>query len=243
LADEVDAKVVAPSDSEVETLYEQNKERIGKPLAEAKPGLVDMMKQNRKIQAMNAFVASLKKDADVKIILEPIRVDIDTKGASFVGEKNAKVTLIEFSDYQCPYCKKVRPSIWKLMDEYKGQIKYVFMDFPLSFHKDAQKAAEAAHCAGDQDKYFEFNKKAFDSQPNIGIEDLKKVAGELGLNVKNFEKCLSSGKHAKEVEASQNVGMAAGVSGTPAYFINGIMLSGAMPYESFKQVIDTELKR
>jgi protein-disulfide isomerase len=162
---------------------------------------------------------------------------------SAMGDKDAKVTLVEFSDYQCPFCKRVRPTIWRLVDEYKGKLRYVFMDFPLSFHKDAKKAAEAARCAGDQGKYFEMNRKLFDNQDKIGIGNLKGYAKELGLDVKKFDKCLDDGAHTKDIEASIAKGSSVGVSGTPAYFINGIMISGAQPYESFKELIDSELKR
>ncbi|MFH0799818.1 MAG: thioredoxin domain-containing protein [Pseudomonadota bacterium] len=243
LTEEIDAKVTAPADSDIQAVYDSSKERLGKPLEEVKGQITEYLKQSRKAQARGNLIAELKKVADVKINIEPPRVTIDTKGAPSVGDKDAKITFVEFSDYQCPFCKRVRPTIWRLTDEYKGKVRYVFMDFPLSFHKDSKKAHEAAHCAGDQGKYFEYNKAIFDNQTNIGVEDLKKYAKELKLNTKDFDKCLTGGKHARTVEDSVAAASKIGVTGTPAYFINGIMLSGAMPYESFKDVIESELKK
>lgn len=243
LAEEIDSKVTAPTDAEIQALYDSSKDRLGKPIEEVKGQIVDYLKQNKKARARNELIAGLKSGSEVKINLEPPRVVIDVKDMPSIGDKDAKITLVEFSDYQCPFCKRVRPAIWRLMDEYKDKIRYVFGDFPLSFHKDAKKAHEAARCAGDEGKYFEYNRKIFDNQSSIGLEDLKKYAQELKLNTKNFDKCLSGGKYAKAVEESIQVGSNVGVSGTPAYFINGIMLSGALPYESFKETIESELKR
>ena len=243
MAEEVDAKVTAPTDEEIKALYDSSKDRLGKPFDEVKGQIAEYLKTNRAMRARADMIASLRKDADVKINLAPPRVTIDTKDAPAMGEDNAEITLVEFSDYQCPYCKRVRPSIWRLMDEYKGKLRYVFMDFPLQFHKDAKKAHEAAHCAGDQGKYFEYNRKIFDNQAKIGIDDLKGYAKDLQLKTAEFDACLDSGKNAKVVEEFAKRGANAGVSGTPAYFVNGIMLSGAMPYESFKELIDQELKK
>lgn len=244
LAQEVDAKVTSLADSELQSFYDSNKERFGKqPFDQAKGQIRDYLTQGRKSRARNELIAKLKEGVDIKVNLEPPRVEINIKDAPSIGDKDAKIKLVEFSDYQCPYCKRVRPAIWRLLDEYKGNILYVFRDFPLTFHRDAKKAHEAAHCAGDQGKYFDYNRKAFDNQSNIGVEDLKKYAKELNLDTKKFEKCLASDKYAKRVEESVQAGAGVGVSGTPAFFINGIMLSGAMPYEAFKEIIEQEMKK
>lgn len=243
LAEEVDAKVAAPTEDEIKALYDARKGDIKQSFDEVKGQIKGYLEQNRKAKAKQDLIARLNEGADIQIKLEPPRVTIDLEGAPILGEKGAKVTLVEFSDYQCPFCKRVRPTIWRLMDEYKGKLGYAFFDFPLSFHRDAKKAHEAARCAGDQGKYFEYNRKVFDNQGSIGVDDLKNYAKQLNLNTGDFGKCLDSGKHAAEVEAAIEKGMNAGVSGTPAFFINGIMLSGAQPYESFKEIIEEELKR
>ncbi len=241
--EEVNSKVKEPTEDEIKALYDARKGAINKTYEEVKGQIAQYLKQNRMAQAKGDLMARLRQEGKVEIKLEPPRVEIDTKGAASVGDDNAKVTIVEFSDYQCPFCKRVRPTIWRLVDEYKGKVRYVFMDFPLSFHNNAKKAAEAAHCAGDQGKYFEFNRKIFDNQEKISVDDLKGYAKQLQLDTKKFDKCLDSGEHTKDVEESIKKGSSVGVSGTPAYFINGIMLSGAMPYESFKEIIDSELNR
>ncbi len=243
VAEEVDAKVSAPSEEEMKALYDARKGSTDKKFEEVKPQIEMYLKQNRKMQAKAELLAKLREGADVKVNLEPPRVTIDTKGAYAMGDDGAKITLVEFSDYQCPFCKRVRATVWRLIDEYKGKIRYVFMDFPLSFHKNAKKAHEAAWCAGDQGKYFEYNRKIFDNQDKIEPDNLKEYAKELKLDAGKFNKCLDGGEHAKDVEEMQARGMKVGVTGTPAYFINGIMISGAQPYESFKDVIEGELQR
>lgn len=243
LVQEIDDKVTKPTEDEIKSFYEANKEKAGKSFSDVREQIVNFLMQNRKARARADLLAKLRGDSTIKINIEPPRVTLDLKGLPSVGDENAKITLVEFSDYQCPFCKRVRPTIWRLMDEYKGKMRYVFGDFPLSFHQFAKKASEAARCAGDEGKYFEYNRKIFDNQDKLTVDDLKKYAKELQLNAKNFDKCLDSGKHSKDVDDAMQVGAGAGVSGTPAYFINGIMLSGAMPYESFKEVIEQEVNR
>jgi protein-disulfide isomerase len=243
MLEEIDAKAVEPTEEEIKALFDASKGAITKPFDEVKGQIAEYLKQNRKAQAKAELLAKLKENTQVEIKLSPPRIDIDVGNAPAIGDKDAKVTLVEFSDYQCPFCKRARPTVWRITDEYKGKIRYVFLDFPLPFHRESKKAHEAAHCAGDQGTYFEYNRKLFDNQPQFKSEDLKKYAMQLNLNMNEFNKCLDTGKYAEDVEKTIEKGMKAGVSGTPAFFINGIMLTGAMPYESFKEIIDTELKR
>ncbi len=238
-----EVSVQEPSDQEVQALYDARKGRINKPFAEVKGQLKEYLMRNREARARADLIARLKKETPVSIKLEAPRVKIDTAGAPGTGTENAKIQLVEFSDYQCPFCKRVRQTIWDLMDQYKGNIEYIFMDFPLSFHKEAKKAHEAARCAGDQDKYYEFNRKLFENQRAISVAELKNYAKELKLDTKKFDACLDSGEKAKIVEDFTARGASAGVSGTPAFFINGIMISGAQPKEAFTVIIDEELKK
>jgi len=241
--EEVRAGLPEPTEKEVRALYDAREGAISQSFDEVRGQISEYLMQNRMAQARADLLAKLKDGSRVEIKLSPPRTDIEVGDAPAVGKDNSKVTIIEFSDYQCPFCKRVRPTVWRIVDEYKGEAQYVFMDFPLSFHRDAKKAHEAARCAGDQDKYYEYNRKLFDNQAKLSIDDLKKYAKQLNLNMDEFNGCLESGKHAPTVEAMMAKGVAVGVSGTPAFFINGIMLSGARPYESFKEIIDTELKR
>lgn len=239
----VDDKIAAPTEQEMKALYDAHKGKDSGSYDDVKPQIINYLTQSRKTQVRQTLIAKLKKESTVKIFMEPPRVTVDVGDAPFIGPKDAKVTIVEFSDYQCPFCRRVRPTVWRLTDEYKDKVKYVFRDFPLSFHQFSHRAHEAAHCAGDQGKYFELNRKLFDSQDDLKEESLKKYAKDLQLDTKKFDECLASNKYAARVDADIDAGVNVGVSGTPAFFINGIMLSGAQPYESFKQLIESELNR
>jgi len=240
---EVDAAVPVPTEDEVRALYDARKGATTQSYEEVRDDLLDYLSQNRKAQAQAELLASLREGADIEIKLSPPRVDMEIGDVPIIGEEGAKVTVVEFSDYQCPFCKRVRPTVWRIVDEYKDDLRYAFMDYPLSFHRDAKKAHEAARCAGEQGKYYEYNRKVFENQVKMKVDDLRKYAKQLNLDMEKFNRCLDSGKHAATVEKMIEKGTKAGVAGTPAFFINGIMLSGARPYESFKEIIDMEMKR
>jgi protein-disulfide isomerase len=160
------------------------------------------------------------------------------------GDPNAPVTIVEFSDYECPFCARFYSQTLAQLDtEYiqTGKVKLIYRDFPLSFHREAQKAAEAAECAGAQDQYYDMHDKLFESGVVGGVATFKRYAGELGLNQADFDSCLDSGEMASEVRKDFSEGSQFGVQGTPAFFINGKLLSGAQPIEAFRQVIDAEL--
>lgn len=172
------------------------------------------------------------------------KVDVSADDDAFLGDADAPVTIIEFSDYECPFCGRFySQTLPQLKTEYidTGKVKLVYRDFPLSFHPKAQKAAEAAECAGDQDRYFDFHDKIFENQGSIGVSDLKKYAGDLGLDQGEFDDCLDSGKFEQEVKDDVAAGVAAGLSGTPSFLINGQKLVGAQPFAAFKAIIDAEL--
>jgi len=162
------------------------------------------------------------------------------------GSEDAPVTIIEFSDFECPFCgrfyRDTLPLIKKNYIE-TGKVKLIYRDFPLSFHANAQKAAEAAECAKDQRKFWEMHDKLFDEGVKGGVESFKQYAKDLNLNMEEFNECLDSGKKANEVKADFIAGGEAGVRGTPAFFINGRLVSGAQPYSVFKQIIDEELSK
>jgi len=172
------------------------------------------------------------------------RVEVDIGNAPVLGDKNAPVTIVEFSDYQCPYCERHFTQTYpQLKANYvdTGKAKIVFMDFPLSFHPEAQKAAEAARCAGEQGKYWEMHDKLFENQATLSPENEKKWARELGIDGAKFDTCLNSGKYTKAVQDDLNYGASLGIQGTPGFFVNGILVNGAQPFSAFKAVIDAEL--
>jgi protein-disulfide isomerase len=169
-----------------------------------------------------------------------------------LGDPDAPVTIVDFSDYQCPYCRRhFEQTLPRIIETYveTGQARYVYKDFPLhSIHPNAQKAAEAAECAGEQGQYWPMHDRIFQGQDQWArsadpVPALKEYAAALGLDASQFATCLDSGQFAAEVEADLSEGMAAGVTGTPGFFINGRPLFGAMPFSEFQRVIEKELTR
>jgi protein-disulfide isomerase len=159
------------------------------------------------------------------------------------GDFNAPITLVEFSDFECPFCARHYPTLKKILEDYKGKVRLVYKHFPLSFHPNAQKAAEASECADEQGKFWEYHDKLFENfQNGYSLEKFKQWAKELGLDTKKFNDCLDSGKYAKKVQEDYQEGVQKGVNGTPTTFVNGQPISGALPYDSFKEIIDSILK-
>lgn len=156
------------------------------------------------------------------------------------GPKTAKVTLIEYSDFECPYCAKHFDTMEQIKKAYPNDVRIVFRHFPLSFHPNAEKAAEASECAAAQGKFWEMHDKIFDANKAgaMSVSAWKQAAKDLGLNTDKFDKCLDSGETAKIVSADQAEGSNAGVGGTPATFINGTLVEGALPFDSFKTQIE-----
>ncbi len=175
-----------------------------------------------------------------------VQVSVDDDAVK--GDPNAPVTIVEFSDYQCPFCgRHFRETLPQIISQYvdTGKVKIVFRDFPLGFHEKAEKAAEAAECAGEfgDAKYWEMHDKLYNNQDALDVDDLKSYAVELGLDATQFNDCLDSDKMADEVQADIDEGSSYGVSGTPAFFINGILVSGAQPFSEFEKIIDAELAK
>jgi len=201
----------------------------------------------RKVQReKGTYVEGLRDTAKVTTLLPypdlPI-ADISSDDDPRKGPADAPIEIVEWSDYQCPYCKRNVPVMAKVIEKYGDKVSIVFRDFPLPFHKKAQKAAEAANCAGEQDRYWDFHDKLFANQSKIDIDDLKALAGELKLDQSAFDSCLDSGKFADEIAKDLAEGKMAGVTGTPASFINGKMVNGAQPFSTYQAVIDSELAR
>lgn len=171
------------------------------------------------------------------------RVEVSIEDSPALGPANAPVTIVEFSDYECPYCARWHQQVYKrLMKEYEGKIRFVYRDFPLdNIHPNAAPAAIAAHCAGEQDAYFSFHDALLSYQYGLGREAYLSYATELGLDAKAFQTCLDEKRYADKVEADMRYGYSIGVSSTPTFFVNGIAIVGAQPYEVFQQLIEKEL--
>lgn len=240
-------KITNPTDVEIQTVYDDAKAsgRQLPPFAELKEQITAYLKQQKSQTATQAFYDKLKSEAKVEIFLKPYqpsRVNVEAKGPSR-GPDKAPITIVEFSDFECPFCSKGEEVISEVMAAYKDKIKIVFRDFPLPMHSHAPKAAEAAHCANDQGKYWEMHAKLFANQKSLEVASLKEYAKVLNLDLDKFSKCLDSGEKAKLVEENQKVGTDLGITGTPAFFVNGILISGAQPMQAFKDIIDVELAK
>jgi len=171
-------------------------------------------------------------------------VDVKEGDSPSIGKANAPVTIIEFSDFECPFCERFYSQTYKqVKTNYvdTGKVRIVFKHFPLPFHASAQKAAEATECAREQSKFWEMHDKLFENQNAIAIANLKSYAVALGLDASKFNTCLDTGKYASRVQKDASDGSAAGVSGTPSFFINGKSVVGAQPYSVFQQAIEAEL--
>lgn len=229
---------------QVKQFYEANKNRMGGHGFEQIEGrLVAYLQQQVQSKRQEEFLSELAKRYPVAVAMLPPLADVSADDDPVLGAKEATITVIEFSDFQCPYCRQVQPTVKRLLEEYQGKVKLVFRDFPLrNIHPQAQKAAEAAQCAADQQQFWPYHDKLFASS-KLNNDDLKQYAQEVGLNIEKFNACLESGTHATEVEKDLQDGQKAGVRATPTFFINGRQLSGAASYERFKALIEAALQR
>jgi protein-disulfide isomerase len=239
LEQEVDSKITDPTDSEVEAYYLG--QRGSQPLEGAKEPLRAGLKQAKIQQAREKYVQDLRQNAEVTILLRPSKAQVSFDPARLRGDPNAAVTIVEFSDFQCPYCRKAEAAVKEVLAKHPGEVRLAYRDFPLrQIHPDAQSAAEASRCAEEQGKFWEYHDALF-AAPKPDRDMQLQLAQNLGLDEKKFDACLSSGKYKEEIEQDLQDGMQAGVSGTPGFFINGIALSGAQPVSAFEKIIKSEL--
>jgi protein-disulfide isomerase len=241
---EVDGKVPPVRAEEIKAVYHASKQRFAdKSEAEAGKLIESYLRQARINARRRQFLKDLRGKAEVQVYLDPPRVKVDAGDAPFRGPKTAPVTIVEFTEFQCPFCASAASTLRQIAVRYREKVRIVFRDFPLAIHDDAPKAAEAAACANDQGKFWEMHDKLFANQSKLKVADLKRYAGEVGLDPDRFNQCLDSGKHANKWHQDVADGLGYGVTGTPTFFINGRILSGALPLDELASVIDDELQR
>jgi protein-disulfide isomerase len=240
---ELYADLDEPTEEEIDAFYEERKARINRPKEEVVGQIRNYLRQQERRGVYGDFIKELRGRYAVERYLEPWRTEVAEGGGPAMGPDTAPVTIIEFSDFQCPYCQRLAPTIDKIKEDYGDQVRVVFRQFPLPIHDNAQKAAEASLCANEEGKFWEMHDAMFANIRALGVDQLKQKAAELGLNAETFADCLDSGKFADQVATDLSDGRAAGVSGTPAMFVNGRFLSGAVPYDQIAAVIDEELER
>ena len=242
------AKRLKPiTEQDVAQFYEENKDRAqGRTLDQLRGEIKPFLEQRRVLQARAMLIEELKKQPgnSFKVMLEPPRYTVPVAAGDPVrGNANAPVTIVEFSDFQCPFCQRVNPTLEKIRQTYGDRVKIVFKDFPLPNHPQAPKAAEAARCAADQNKFWEMHDAMFANQRALELPGLKQTARAIGLDGTTFDSCLDSGKHAGVVADNADLGEKMGINSTPTLYVNGRQILGAMPFEVFKQVIDEELAK
>ena len=243
LAQEVDSKVPDPSDAEIEGYYWGRKERISRPLADMKSQLRDALKQVKAQQARQDYLKTLRADSNVLVLLSAPRVEVGYDPARVRGNPKAPVMIVEFSDYECPYCHQAELTVKEVLAKYGDKVSLAYRDYPLTaIHSQAEIAAEGSRCALEQGRFWEYHDQLFTAS-NLDKEALIGYARNLKLDDKQFGTCLTSGKYKAEIDKDLQEGRKAGVSGTPGFFINGIALSGSQPKDAFTRVIDEELAR
>jgi len=243
---EVESRITPVTPQEQKSFYDANKQRYfaNVPEPEALKQIEMGLGQQRMQQRRAEYAQSLRARANVRMLLEPPRAVVSADDDPARGPANAPVTIITFSDFQCPYCSRVNPTLARLKDRYGDSIRVVFRDFPiLQIHPQAAKAAEAGQCAHDQNKFWEMHDLMFADQQKLDVPSLKQHAATIGLDATAFATCLDTGKYAEEWKKDSEDAQAAGVQSTPAFFINGRPVVGAVPYEQFADVINEELVR
>jgi len=242
LAKNVDAKMTEPEEDEIVKVMTTYRARLAQDDAQAREQVVQALQQQQQAKLIEAMRDELFAEAGVVILLKPPRAVVAiTEGTPSRGPASAPIVLVEYTDYQCPYCSRAQPTIDAVMERYDGQIRHVFKNLPLPMHQQAQLAGEAALCAQDQDKFWEFHDWLFQNQRTMNRESMIAEAGELGMNVDLFTACISDGTYQERVDADMKEARGFGITGTPGFMINGRVLTGAQPLEAFEAIIDEEL--
>ena len=243
---EITSKAAAVTPEEIHRVYELNKNQLQKPEAEVQEQIRTLLRDQKIAQRRQEYARSLQANAKVSIHLDPpppFRTEVGTQGPSR-GAADAPVTIVEFEDFQCPFCKKAQSTVEQILSRYQGKVRVVHRDFPLQpLHPASLKAHEAARCAEEQGKFWEYRDLLYKNTPAASPDQLKDYASLIGLNLPSFNQCLDSGKFQMVVEKDETEGGRLGVQGTPAFFINGRPLPGAQPESEFARVVDEELNK
>jgi protein-disulfide isomerase len=244
LEQNVEAARLEPTDTEVEAFYLAQQDRSGRRFEDLKPQMRQALKDAKVQRARLDYVARLREKAGVALLIRPPAVDLAYDSARVRGAADAKVTIVEFSDFQCPFCRNVQPVLTGLLTKYAGRVKLAYRDFPLrQIHPLAQGAAEASRCATEQGKFWEYHDVLIANPTKLAAANLPEHARSVGLDMAKFDACVASGKYRGQIEQDLQEGTRLGITGTPAIFINGIFMGGSQPAATFEKVIEDELSR
>ncbi len=237
-------KVTEPTEQMVTSLLNQYRTQLPSDEAQARAQVVAYLKQQQARTLQDQLRSQLLGAANLVVLLDPPRQE--TEPAPFdpaKGPADAPVVMVEFSDFQCPFCHRAQPVVDEIMKRYDGKIRHVFRQLPLEMHNNARTAAEASLCAADQGKFWELHDWMFKHQQDLSADSLKAKVGDLGLDAAVFAACLDGKKHAAEVDQDLAEAQRLGITGTPGFVINGRLISGAQPLSAFTEVINDELHR
>jgi protein-disulfide isomerase len=227
-----------PTEDQLEVYYEGLDTQDS--FASVRDDVLQHIRDLRRTKARAAFVEQLRKQAKINIMLMPPSAQVDVAKAYTRGDSNAPVVLVEFADYQCPYCQKVNPQIQQLKKEYGDNLTVIFKDFPLPMHHSSEKAAEASRCAGEQGKFWEYHDVLFYSK-EIELDALKEHARVLKLDGDRFDTCLDNGAEAAAVKKDLDEAKSLGLTGTPSFFVNGHFFSGVVDYAALKDIVNQQM--
>ncbi len=228
-----------PTEDQLQVFYESL--QTDQPLEAVKGDILKQLRDLRISKAKAAYMKTLRDEAKMSVTLPEPRIEVSVAGKAILGSQNAPVKVVEFADYQCPYCRQLEPTLERLRTEFGDKVAFVYKDYLIPGHPLAPKAAEAADCAAAQGKFWDFHDYLFKDSKNLEVAGLKSGAKELNLDQAKFESCLDSDGKNDEIQRDVSEGSHLGISGTPALFINGRYVAGAAKYETLRDVIQQEL--
>ncbi len=244
---EIGSRIAPVTEAEIDAFVEANRARIRGDATQLRPQIRDFLREQKVQARRDAVVESLRKAATVEVRLEapaPFRAVVDVEGAPVRGSATAPVTIVEYSDFHCPFCRRVQPTLMALLEKYKGQVRLVYKHLPLdSLHPEARRVSEAAWCAGQQDRFWQFHDAVYaDSSSDASDATLARYATTAGLDAAKFTACLAAPEAKAAVERDARQGEALGLNSTPGFFVNGREVRGAQPADVFAAIIDEELR-
>jgi protein-disulfide isomerase len=244
---EIEGKTPALTQPEIDAFVQANRARLPADPSALMPQIREYLTEQRQEERRAVFLDELRASTKVEVMLKPppvFRAPIDLSGAPSRGPADARVTIVEFSDFHCPFCKRVQPTLNELLAKYPNDVRLVYKHMPLDqLHPQARRAAEASWCAQQQGKFWEFHDQLYAGGPDGTDANLAAVAARVGLDAAKFQQCMASGEAAAEVQRHVAEGNRFGVSGTPGFFVNGRFLNGAVPLANFVQIVNEELGR
>ena len=236
---DITSRVTDPTEDQLKVYYEGLDTE--EPFPAVRDKILSHIREVRAGKARAEYLKALHNQYSVLITLSPPTAEVSLDGAAVRGPQNASVTVVEFADYECPYCQQIHSDLKKLMQQFDGKMAFAFQDCPLPMHRHAVKAAEAARCAGAQGAFWEYHDLLFEKGGKLEVAQLKEYARSLKLDGGQFDKCLDSGEQAAAVQKGLHDAKELGITGTPSFFINGHFVSGAVKFQDLREMVDREL--